>query len=413
MGPADLARGIERDPAFTRSQRPRSLTILGATGSIGSSTLDLVASDPASFEIVALTANDNADALAHRAIQFRARHAVIANPAQYEALKANLQGTGITCAAGPDALIEAASMPADCVMAAIMGAAGLRASLAALKRGARLALANKECLVSAGSVFMDAAAASDGVLLPVDSEHSAIFQALEGNARSGVEKVIVTASGGPFRTWSIEEMARAKPEDALKHPNWSMGRKITIDSATMMNKGLELIEAHYLFTLQPDELDVVVHPQSIVHSLVSYRDGSVLAQLGVPDMRTPIAYALSWPDRMHAADIPRLELSEIGTLTFERPDETRFPALTLAKAAMQRGGTATGIFNAANEVAVAAFLDRQLSFPGIAACVEHVLERADAHGMLQPSVDLDGVLAADHAARELARDVIDTGALDN
>ncbi|MEO1321315.1 MAG: 1-deoxy-D-xylulose-5-phosphate reductoisomerase, partial [Pseudomonadota bacterium] len=366
------------------ASRPQSLSIFGATGSIGTSTLRIVDANPEAFDIVAVTANDSVRELAEIAIRHRAATAVIANPDKYAELKSALAGTHIEPAAGEAAVIAAADRPADCVMAAIMGAAGLRSSLAAIRRGARLALANKECLVCAGDVFMrEVAGNNDAVLLPVDSEHSAIFQALEGNARDGVEQVIVTASGGPFRTWTVSEIKAATLDDALKHPNWSMGRKITVDSATMMNKGLELIEARFLFALAPEQLDVVVHPQSIVHSMVAYKDGSVLAQLGMPDMRTPIAYALSWPRRIDI-DVPRLDLAELQTLTFERPDEGRFPALRLARSAMTAGGGAPAVLNAANEVAVGAFLDRRIGFTDIARTVETVLDQADAEGLAQP-----------------------------
>ena len=393
----------KQDPAST----PLSLSILGATGSIGKSTLDLVAADRGRFDLKAVTANTNANGLAEIAKEFGAEFAVVGDESQYSALRLALAGTGIEAGAGPAALVEAADRPADCVMAAIMGAAGLQASLGVLRRGGRLALANKECLVCAGSLFMAEVEQSAGELLPVDSEHSAIHQALAGHPRDRVERVTITASGGPFRTWSAEQIATAGPEAALKHPNWSMGRKISIDSATMMNKGLELIEAHVLFGLDPDQLDVVVHPQSIIHSLVSYVDGSVIAQLGEPDMRTPIAYALAWPDRM-AAEIPRLDLAKTAQLTFEPPDEIRFPALGLAKAAMRTGGMAPSVLNAANEVAVAAFLDRGLSFPGISEVVRTTLERADAENLLRPVNCIEAVLEIDGRARELARDVIIT-----
>jgi len=387
-----------------KGQRLR-LTVLGATGSIGTSTLDLVREAPENFEILALTANENVRELAALAKEFQAQFAVIADPQRYFDLCDALAGTGIAAGGGPNAIVEAAEMPADCVVAAIMGAAGLHASLAVLRRGGRLALANKECLVCAGSIFMDAAARSQGDLVPVDSEHSAIFQALAGHPRESVEKVTITASGGPFRTWSCDQIAGARLEDALKHPNWSMGRKITIDSATMMNKGLELIEAHYLFDLSADELDVVVHPQSIVHSLVSYADGSVLAQLGMPDMRTPIACALTWPQRMFAS-APRLDLVQLQTLTFEAPDEIRFPALRLARDVILEGGTAAAILNAANEVAVSLFLERRLAFPDIAEMVARSLERSRTEGLICRPDDLSTIVEVDRRARDVARDVI-------
>jgi 1-deoxy-D-xylulose-5-phosphate reductoisomerase len=291
-------------------------------------------------------------------------------------------------------------------MAAIMGAAGLRPTVAAARRGVRVALANKECLVSAGQVFMNTVARCGAELLPVDSEHSAVFQAIGSNPLASVERIVITASGGPFRTWAREEIAAARCEDALKHPNWSMGRKITIDSATLMNKGLELIEAYHLFPVGLERLGVVVHPQSIVHCLVSYADGSVIAQMAMPDMRTPIAFALGFPDRM-AAPTRRLDLGAIGQLTFEPPDEQRFPALRLAREALQRGGSAPAVLNGANEVAVEAFLDRRIGFLDIAATVAKCLEAADREGLLVDLNSLDDVLAADSAARRLARDTID------
>ena len=385
--------------------RPCRLTVLGATGSVGSSTLDLVACEPESYDIVALTAQTQVDKLAEQALRFRPRIAVIGDESLYRPLADRLAGSGITVAAGEDAIVAAAEEPADCVMAAIMGAAGLRPTLAAASRGVRVALANKECLVSAGQVFMDAIAAGGAELLPVDSEHSAVLQALGGNAIDAVERIVITASGGPFRTWAAADIATARCEDALKHPNWTMGRKITIDSATLMNKGLEVIEAHHLFAVGLDRLGVVVHPQSIVHCLVSFTDGSTIAQLAMPDMRTPIALALSWPGRMRAPT-RRLDLAVVGQLTFEKPDEVRFPALRLAREALQAGGTAPAVLNAANEVAVEAFLDRRIGFLDIAATVAKCLDAAGGAGILFAARALDDVLAVDAAARRLARDMI-------
>lgn len=379
------------------------LSVLGATGSIGTSTLDLVARAPERFEIQALTAQSNVDALAALARRHRAKLAVIGDEGLLAALREALSGTGIKAAAGPDALVEAALMPADCVMAAIVGAAGLRPTFAAASRGARVALANKECLVSAGHVFTAEIARSGAELLPVDSEHSAAFQALAGADPGTIEKIVLTASGGPFRTWTREALEAATPAQALKHPNWSMGAKVTIDSATLMNKGLELIEAFHLFPVSAEALDCVVHPQSIVHCLVSYVDGSVLAQLAAPDMRTPIAVALAWPNRM-AAPTERLDLARLGSLTFEAPDESRFPALRVAKAALRRGDTAPAVLNAANEVAVRAFLDGQLKFLDIAALVEETLEEAERQGAICPAQCLDDILAVDALARRLAED---------
>ncbi len=386
----------------------RRLTVLGATGSIGQSTLDLVGRTPDAFEIVALTANTNAAELGALARRHRARLAVIADPSRYQELKACLAGSGIEAAAGEEALSAAAALPADCVIAAIVGAAGLKPTFAAVAQGRRVALANKECLVTAGHVFMSAVAAAGTELLPVDSEHSAAFQALGASDLADVERITLTASGGPFRTWSKERIGAATPEQALNHPNWSMGPKITIDSATLMNKGLELIEAFYLFPVGLERLDVVVHPQSIVHCLVSYRDGSVLAQLANPDMRTPIALSLSYPARM-SAPTPPLDLVKLGSLTFEAPDPDRFPALGLARAALARGGAAPAVFNAANEIAVAAFLERRIGFLDIATSVATSLDTADRESLFTAPGSLADVLAVDAEARAVARNVIGTG----
>ena len=391
-----------------QSNAPKSpcrLTILGATGSIGNSTLDLVGRHAGDFQIVALTAQSRPVELAASARHHGARLAVIGDPAQYGALKEALSGSGIKAAAGEEALAEAAAEPSDCVMAAIVGAAGLRPTFAAIAKGRRIALANKECLVSAGDVFLREVKRQGAELVPVDSEHSAVFQILAGEDCADVEKIVLTASGGPFRTWDQAALDAATPEQALRHPNWSMGAKISVDSATLMNKGLELIEAFHLFPVAAEALDVVVHPQSVVHCLITYRNGSVLAQMAPPDMRTPIAVALAWPKRM-SAPTERLDLARLGTLTFEMPDETRFPALAIARAALQRGGTAPAILNAANEVAVAAFLDRRLRFTGIARLVEAVLEAAERDGSIQTPVTLDDILAADGLARRLAEDHI-------
>ena len=379
----------------------RSITILGATGSIGKSTLDLVGLTPDAFDIVALTAQDNVAELARLALRHRAKLAVIGNPLLHAELAGLLAGSGIRTAAGADALSAAASEPADCVMAAIVGAAGLAPTFAAARQGRRVALANKECLVSGGAVFLAEVARSGAELLPVDSEHSAAFQALAGSRPDEIETITLTASGGPFRTWPADKIAAATPEMALCHPNWSMGRKITIDSATLMNKGLELIEAYHLFPVSVAQLHVVVHPQSIVHALVAYKDGSVLAQLAAPDMRTPIALSLSWPKRM-SAPTARLDLVKLGALTFEAPDMVRFPALAVARAALARGETAPAILNAANEIAVAAFLDRKLGFGDISRVVERTLDAADRRGSIKAVSTLSQVLEADAAGRELA-----------
>lgn len=382
-------------------RRPCRLSVLGATGSIGTSTLDLVAHQPQDFEVVALTGQSKPEALAAAAVRHRARIAVIGDETHYAALKASLSGSGIRAEAGEAALAAAAAEPADCVMAAIVGAAGLKPTFAAIASGRRIALANKECLVSAGEIFIREIARRGAELLPVDSEHSAAFQLLAGTDLSDVEKIVLTASGGPFRTWDAARLEKATPEQALRHPNWSMGDKITIDSATMMNKGLELIEANHLFPVGWEALEVVVHPQSVVHCLVAFRDGSVLAQMAPPDMRTPIAVALAWPQRM-AAPTERLDLSKLGTLTFEAPDDRRFPALRLARAAMQRGETAPAFLNGANEVAVAAFLQRKIGFCEIAKLVEAVLEGAERERIIHPPSSLQDILDADALARQLA-----------
>lgn len=372
----------------------RSVTILGATGSIGRSTLDLIDRNPDRYSCVALTAQSNVDALAQAAKRSRAKLAVIGDESRYAVLKEALSGTGIEAAAGSDAIIEAAERPSDIVMAAIVGAAGLRPALAALERGATLALANKECLVCAGDVVTTVARRHGGRLLPVDSEHNAIYQVFDFERPERVSRVILTASGGPFRTWALEDMRAVTPEQAVNHPVWSMGAKISIDSATLMNKGLEVIEASHLFPVSHDRFQVIVHPQSVVHSMVEYVDGSVLAQMGTPDMRTPIAYTLAYPERLETP-CRRLDLADVGKLTFESPDFTRFPALNLALSALRDGGTAPAVLNAANEVAVQAFLDRRIRFLDIAAIVAEVLS-----GMpCEDAMDLETVLAADGEAR--------------
>lgn len=391
--------------AHSRAARPMRLTVLGATGSIGESTLDLAHRNPARFEIVALTACRNVVRLAELAIRHQAETAVIGDERLLPELRERLAGTQTKAAAGGQALCEAAGQPADCTMAAIVGAAGLAPTFAAAHQGNRIALANKECLVSAGDVFLSALKASGAELLPVDSEHSAAFQALAGSDKGGLERIVLTASGGPFRTWDQARLSAATPEQALCHPNWSMGRKITIDSATMMNKGLELIEALHLFPVQPDQLDVVVHPQSVVHCLVEFADGSVLAQMAPPDMRAPIACALAWPKRM-ATPVERLDLAKIKSLTFEAPDEARFPALRVAREAMEQGGSAPCILNAANEVAVEAFLNRQIGFLDIATKVAATLKAATTSGLAGPLRSLDDVLATDRESRKLAHSLL-------
>jgi 1-deoxy-D-xylulose-5-phosphate reductoisomerase len=381
------------------------VTLLGATGSIGSSTIDLIKRGGPRYRVEAVTANRNGAALAQLARDVNARFAAVADPTAYQDLKSALSGSGIEAAAGEEALIEAAQRPAEWVMAAIMGSAGLKSALAAARRGATIALANKECLVCAGGLFMRTAAASGASVLPVDSEHNALFQALSAGAREDVKRLILTASGGPFRTWTAEAMRAATPEQALRHPNWSMGAKITIDSATMMNKGLELIEAHHLFGMSADKLDVLVHPQSIVHGLVEYRDGSVVAQLGSPDMRIPIAHCLAFPGRIDGP-AARLDLGKIATLTFEAPDPGRFPALAIARRVLDTGGAAPTIFNAANEVAVAAFLERRIGFTGIAAVVAATLDATESRNALDEPKTVDDALSVDHMARSIAQDLL-------
>lgn len=382
----------------------RSVTILGATGSVGTSTADLVASaEPGKFETIAVTAQKNVAALATQAKRLNAKLAVIGEASRYQDLKDALGVSGIACAAGEAAIIEAAARPSDLVMASIVGAAGLRPTLAAVARGATIALANKECLVTAGAHFMAEARRAQAAIIPVDSEHSAVFQVLSSD-RAGVEKVTLTASGGPFRDASREVMAKAGPREACAHPNWSMGAKISVDSATLMNKGLELIEAAVLFGLQPSQLDVLVHRQSIVHALVAYTDGSVLAQLSHPDMKTPIAYALGYPARMRWP-ARQLDLAEVGQLTFEKPDLVRFPCLRLAKVALQKGAGWPTVLNAANEEAVGAFLGGTLPFLAIAEVCESVLTALER--VAQSGADnLEAVLALDAEARRLARAVI-------
>jgi len=384
---------------------PRSVTLLGATGSIGSSTADLLRRDLGRYRVEAVTALRNAGALARLAREFDARFAAVADPAAYDELKRELSGSGIEAAAGEAAIVEAAQRPADWVMAAITGATSLKPTLAAAERGATVAIANKECLVCAGALFMRRAAACGATVLPVDSEHNAIFQALGSGRREDVQRIVLTASGGPFRTWPLEAIRKVTVEQALKHPTWVMGPKVTIDSATLMNKGLELIEAHHLFALQPDELGVVVHPQSVVHGLVEFRDGSVIAQLGTPDMRIPISHCLAWPVRM-ATPAARLNLASVSSLTFEEPDPVRFPALALARRALAAGGAAPTILNAANEVAVREFLAGRVGFCGIPALVEATLDAAQRRGEVAEPQSVEEAIAVDHNARRWATDLL-------
>jgi 1-deoxy-D-xylulose-5-phosphate reductoisomerase len=379
----------------------RSVTILGSTGSVGSNTVELVEREPEKFTVEALVANRNVDKLAGQAIRLRARLAVVSDPGAYKALKEALFGSGVEVAAGAEAVIEAAARPAEWVMAAIVGAAGLHPTLAAVKRGATIGLANKETLVCAGALVMQAVADHKATLVPVDSEHSAIFQVFDFSQKHQVEKIILTASGGPFRTKSVEQMAAMTPEQAVAHPNWSMGAKISVDSATMMNKGLELIEAFHLFGLPETQIEILVHPQSVVHSLVAYHDGSVLAQLGTPDMRTPIAYALAYPARMTTPG-KRLDLASVASLTFEAPDPQRFPALRIARAALQAGGGAPTSLNAANEVAVQAFLNRHIGFLDVARVVERTVD-----GLAGQRIGtLEDIMALDAQARRIAGDLV-------
>jgi len=385
-------------------KEPKRISVLGSTGSVGVNTLDLIERNRERFDLVALTAGKNVDTLIDQARALKPSLAVIADEDKYAKLKEGLHGEGIEVAAGSNALIEAAERPADLVMSALVGAIGLKPTLAAVSQGRCVALANKECLVCAGPIFMDSILAHGTTLLPIDSEHSAIFQVFDAAQRNAIDRIILTASGGPFRDWPEERMAAATPSEAVAHPNWSMGAKISVDSATMMNKGLELIEAHYLFGLPEDRIDILVHPQSVVHSMVDYIDGSVLAQLGTPDMRTPIAYAVAWPERM-AVPCERLDLAAVATLTFEAPDYKRFPALKLARHALKDGGGAPTKLNAANEVAVARFLAGEIGFLDIARAVEDTL----AYCSGAAPDNLNDVLALDIEARRVANAYVAIG----
>jgi 1-deoxy-D-xylulose-5-phosphate reductoisomerase len=382
------------------ADRPRRVTILGSTGSIGHSTIDLLLRNRDAFTVEAVTANRNAALLAEQARQVGARFAAVADPSQYAALKEALAGSGIEAASGPEALIEAAERPADMVMAGIVGSAGLGPTLAAVRRGRIVAFANKEVLVCAGSLFMQEVAAHGATLLPVDSEHNAIWQCFDFERVEGIEKITLTCSGGPFRESADETMRRATVKEAVNHPTWNMGAKISIDSATLMNKGLEIIEAHHLFKLPSERIDVVIHPQSVIHGLVTYHDGSVLAHLGTPDMRTPIAYVLGWPGRT-AAPMQRLDLAAVGRLTFEPPDPVRFPALRLAREALVTGGGTPTVLNAANETAVHAFIEGRIGFLDIAAIVEETLTALP----VGPLGSLDDVHHIDREARVLAAEL--------
>lgn len=391
---------------------PRRVSVLGSTGSVGVSTLDLLEKAGVEVEIVALTGGSNVSLLAIQALKWRPHVVVIADETKLVDLREQLAGSDILVTGGAAAVTEAAGREAQWVMSAIVGFAGLAPTLAAAKSGAVVALANKESLVCCGPSLLRIARLAGGVIIPVDSEHSAIFQVLEPANAQHVTRLILTASGGPFRTWTREQMIHATPEQAVSHPNWSMGRKISVDSATMMNKGLEMIEAAYLFGMLSDRLDVLIHPQSIVHSLVEYADGSTLAQLGVPDMRTPIACAFAWPDRL-PWPAPKLDLAEAGTLTFENPDLSKFPALGVTKHALASGGRAPAILNAANEVAVAAFLDRRIGFLDIAAIVAETLEQVEAKGLADDGSGdaLQIAISTDSMARRVAGEITQRFAL--
>ncbi len=388
----------------TDTGRPRRLTILGSTGSIGVNTLDVVRQlgGRDTFEVMALTGNGNIELLAQQARETGAKLAVTADESQYIALKDALSGSGVDVAAGVSGLDEAASLEAEWVMAAIVGTAGLAPTLKAASRGADIALANKECLVSAGELFVEAVRAGGGRLIPVDSEHSAIFQCLDNQQRHALERIILTASGGPFRTFTRDQMAGVTVETARTHPNWSMGLKISVGSASMFNKALEMVEAKHLFGLRPDQVEVIVHPQSIVHSMVGYSDGSVIAQLGTPDMRTAIGYALTYP-RRPKLDVERLDFAKLARLDFEAPDEARFPALRLARIALERGGVQAAIMNAAEETAFNAFVERRIGFLDMAEVVEAVMDRLVS---CPPASTIADVFAADAEARRTAAQVI-------
>ena len=386
----------------------RTVTILGSTGSVGESTLDLLDQAGIDVEVVALTGGRNVERLAAQAKRWKPRLVVIEDESLLPELRQRLNGSNTQAAAGSTAIIEAAGLGADWTMSSIVGAAGLAPTLAAARTGSVIALANKESLICAGPALLATSKAAGGRVIPVDSEHSAIFQVLQPACEDRVSKLILTASGGPFRGWSLADMAEATVEQAVAHPNWSMGRKISVDSAQMMNKGLEMIEASYLFSMPPDRIDVLIHPQSVVHSLVEYVDGSTLAQLGAPDMRTPIACAWSWPDRVDWP-APKLDLAAIGQLTFEAPDEIRFPALALARDALVAGGGAPAAMNAANEVGVAAFLDRKIGFLDIASLVAETLDELNGAGELGGADEadpLDWAMSIDAGARRAAAQVL-------
>jgi 1-deoxy-D-xylulose-5-phosphate reductoisomerase len=380
----------------------RLVTLLGATGSVGSSASDILAADPERFSVHAVVARSSGRKLAEVARRLHARLAVVADPAALDELRSGLRGSGIRATAGPEAVLEAAAAPVDITLSAIAGAAGLSATAAAIEAGNDIALANKECLICSGVPFMALAQRHGALILPVDSEHNALFQLLEGRNPDHVATYTITASGGPFRTWAAERLARATPEQALAHPTWSMGAKVTIDSATMMNKGLELIEAHHLFGIASDRMRVLVHPQSVVHGMLTFSDGSIHAELGAADMRRPIGFCLYWPDRPATA-FSQMDLAAFADLSFEEPDLARFPALGLAIAALQRGAGAPTILNAADEIAVEAFLSREIAFTAISEIVEYALTEADSRGLLAAPGSIEEALALDEAGRRIAR----------
>lgn len=379
----------------------KSVTILGSTGSIGVNTLDLIGRDLEAFRVVALTANKNVELLIKQALDFKPEIAVIGDETLLDQLRDGLKGTNIQASGGQGAIIEAAQAPAEWVMGGIVGAAGLRPTLEAIRRGAIVALANKEVLVCGGEFVMEEVKNSGATLLPVDSEHNAIFQVFEFERVKSIRRIILTASGGPFRTRTLEEMVDITPAQAVAHPNWDMGAKISVDSATLMNKGLEMIEAYHLFPISVDQIDVIVHPQSVIHSMVEYEDGSVLAELGAPDMRTPIAYSLAWPERMKTP-VESLDLAKIASLDFEKPDPVRFPALGLAKSALETGGSAPTVLNAANEISVHGFLDNRLKFLDICRVVEETLEQVKP----QPIKSLEDVFHLDELSRKTASEIV-------
>lgn len=398
--------GLKNGQSNGRGPEPRRIVLLGATGSIGRSTMDILERDHERFSVAAVAGGRDAAALADVARRTKAEFAAIRDESAYSALKEALSGTNIQVAAGREAVIEAAVRDADLLVSAIVGAAGVEPTHAAISLGRNVALANKECLVCAGAPFMRTAKKTHAALLPVDSEHNAIFQALGGEDPSRIERMIVTASGGPFRTWSRERIAAATVDEALNHPNWAMGPKVTVDSAGLMNKGLELIEAHHLFGVPAEKLEVVVHPQSIVHGLVTFSDGSVTAGLAPPDMRVPIAHCLSYPDERLTTPAKRLDFAQIGSLTFEAPDFERFPALRLALDALAHGGGLTNVLNAANEIAVQAFLDRRIPFSGIAKHVAEACEAALRDGYAQEPATVEEALGVDHIVRQRSRSAL-------